>query len=312
MKQLKILLVFISLFVWRWVSLDSPLPESWTPESKVRFTARVLERPEYTDSQTIIRKEIWYIPIKGYAEIIPGSQVTFTGKVEPKLLMNQVTRIVMVDPIFEVLAEKDGEQAYRISSVVVWLGGWREKWVRVLEKTLPEPMSSLAAGILLGVKGQMPYEFYQQLVSTGTLHIVAASGFNVMIVASVLMALASKLWKRGVAIGVGVVGIVIYVLLAGASASVVRAGIMGSLTLIAYYFGRPGEARRLLWVTAGLMLLFTPLYIVDIGFQLSVAATAGILYVEPCIRKLQSSVPCKNSEKQGTELKELGNKFLSE
>ena len=147
-------------------------------------------------------------------------------------------------------------------------------------------MSSLAAGILLGVKGQMPYEFYQQLVSTGTLHIVAASGFNVMIVASVLMQVLSKLLAKGWAIAGGVVGIGVYVLLSGASASVVRAGIMGSLTLMAYYFGRPAEARRLLWVTAGVMLLFDPLYLMDIGFQLSFAATAGLLYLAPAMQKL--------------------------
>ena len=139
----------------------------------------------------------------------------------------------------------------------------------------------------------MPYEFYQQLVNTGTLHIVAASGFNVMIVASVLMKTFAKLLPRGWAIVGGVVGIVVYVLLSGASASVVRAGIMGSLTLMAYYLGRPAEARRLLWVTGAIMLLINPLLILDIGFQLSFAATAGLLYIEPGMQELQGSVLCK-------------------
>jgi len=66
--------------------------------------------------------------------------------------------------------------------------------------------------------------------------------------------------------------------------------VMGSLTLIAYYFGRPAEARRLLWVTVGAMLLYNPLYIVDVGFQLSVVATAGLLYVEPWMNKHKSQI----------------------
>lgn len=288
MTKLKILLVFISVFWYRWISLDSPLPASWTPESNVRFTATILERPEDTDSKTIVSKGMWNIPIKGYAEIIPGSRMAFTGKVEPKLLMGQVVQIIMKDPTFDIIGRPQGSPLRVGERIILLLGSWREKWVGVLEKTLPSPMSGLAAGILLGVKGQMPYEFYQQLIKTGTLHIVAASGFNVMVVVSVLMALAKKVWRRGAAIGVGVAGIVFYVLLSGASASVVRAGIMGSLTLIAYYFGRPAEARRLLWVTAGAMLLFNPLYIVNVGFQLSVAATAGLLYIEPWMRVLSS------------------------
>lgn len=168
--------------------------------------------------------------------------------------------------------------------------------VGVLEKTLPEPMSSLAAGILLGVKGQMPQAFYEQLVRTGTLHIVAASGFNVMIVASVLMMIMQRLFPRGAAIVAGVAGIWLYVLLSGASASVVRAGVMGSLTLMAYYFGRASEARRILWVSAGIMLIFEPLMMVNVGFQLSVAATAGLLYIGSWIERLhsrrKSSDPC--------------------
>lgn len=285
MNKFVTFLVVGLVLMWRWVGLDSPIPESWTPESKIRFTATIIERPEYTDSKTIIRSGMWEIKIVGYAEIIPGSRVAFVGRVTPKVLGGKVVKIVMTDPTFEVINKQNKEQEYGIWKSLIVIGKWREKWVGILEKTLPSPMSSLAAGILLGVKGQMPYEFYQQLVNTGTLHIVAASGFNVTIVASVLMACASKLWKRGVAIGVGIVGIVIYVIMAGASASVVRAGIMGSLTLIAYYFGRPAEARRLLWVTAGAMLLYSPLYMVDVGFQLSVFATAGLLYLEPVLRK---------------------------
>ena len=254
----------------------------------MRFTATILDGVEHTDTNTIIRSGIWYITILGYKEIIPGSRVSFEGMVEPKRVMGQVTQIKMVEPKMEIIQHTRCVGALHTGCVMVALGEWREKWVDILQKTLPEPMASLAAGILLGVKGQMPRDFYDQLVATGTLHVIAASGFNVMIVASVLMAIASKIWARGPAILVGTLGIVFYVLLAGASASVVRAGIMGSLTLIAYYFGRSAEARRLLWVSGTIMLLINPLMILDIGFQLSFVATAGILYLEPWIKRLHS------------------------
>lgn len=294
--------IFLMLYFVRYYTLSSPLPKTWTPESKVRYTAMILQKPEYTDSQTIIRSGMWYLKLKGYAVIIPGSRVSFVGEVVPKVLGSKTIQIVMKDPTFEVVGHTGCEGLPHTGCVMIALWKLREKWVLILEKSLPEPMSSLAAGILLGVKGQMPREFYDQLVNTGTLHIVAASGFNVMIVASVLMRIASKVWRRGIAILIGTLGIFGYVLVAGASASVVRAGIMGSLTLIAYYLGRPSEAKRLLWVSGGLMLLSNPLYIFDIGFQLSFMATAGLLYIEPLIPKLQRTEPCNYG----------GAKFLSE
>jgi len=235
---------------------------------------------------------MWYIPIKGYTEIMPGSRISFEGKVEPKMMLGKVTQIKMLDANMVVMDRSAGERTLPaqagspLQDIILILGNLRERWVATLQKNLPEPMASLAAGILLGVKGQMPQDFYQALVNTGTLHIVAASGYNVSIVAEVLMKLIARVVSRGVAVWVGVIGIVGYIVISGGSASVVRAGIMGSLTLIAYYFGRPSEARRILWVTAGAMLLYSPLYIVDIGFQLSFVATAGLLYLEPWMKRL--------------------------
>jgi competence protein ComEC len=243
----------------------------------------VIEKPEYSDTQTIVRHGIWYVPMRGYKEIIPGSRVTFEGRVEPKMSMGKVVQLKMIDPKVEVVGLAKLGLYERL---IIMLGRWREGWLVMLQRLMPEPMASLAAGILLGVKGRMPSDFYQALVNTGTLHIIAASGYNVSIVAEVLMKIVGGVVTRGVGVGIGVVGIILYVLISGGGASVVRAGIMGSLTLIAYYFGRPTEARRLLWVSAALMLLYSPLYIVDVGFQLSFAATAGLLYLEPLMAKL--------------------------
>ena len=277
-----------SLLLLRWYFLPSPLPTEWRSESEVRYTATILDGVEHTDTKTTVRSGIWDIRIRGYTKIIPGSRVKFEGVVEPKMMLGKVTKIVMVEPSFEVVQHTRCVGSFHTGCVRIILGEWREKWVSTLQKNLPEPMASLAAGILLGVQSKMPQDFYQALVNTGTLHIVAASGYNVSIVAEVLMKVVGGVVSRGLAIGLGIAGIVMYVLIAGGSASVVRAGIMGSLTLIAYYFGRPTEARRLLWVTGGIMLLINPLMLVDIGFQLSFVATAGLLYLEPWIERLHS------------------------
>ncbi len=265
----------------RWASLGSPLPPSWTPDSLVRITAPILDLPEFTDSKTIIRTGIWDIQLLGYAGIIPGDTMAFTGKVETKVLGNKFVKLIMKDPTFEKIAIDEGVGDCLICRMRITISIMRQNLLSILEKNLPEPMSSLAAGIILGINRGMPRDFYDALVSTGTIHVVAASGYNVAIVAKVVMGALGRLLGRKVSVVFGVVGIVIYIMLAGMSASVVRAGVMGSLALIAVYFGRPTEARRLLWVTVMILLLFYPLMLVDVGFQLSVAATIGILYIQP-------------------------------
>lgn len=269
MRTLLTWLVFTSLVVGRWWTMPKT---GFTVGDRVRITVPTVDFPEYTDSQTVLHRGNWEVRIKDYVEWEPGEQVTVTGVWDGKGV------VVGEGGVNSASSDLNG-----VDKLLVGVSRVRKWAVARLEQALPEPEASLAVGILLGVRRRMPPEFYQSLVNTGTVHVVAASGFNVMVVAGALMAVAIRLVGRTGGIGVGVAGIWLYVLLAGGSASVVRAGIMGTLTMIVYYWGRVAEARRLLWVAAGVMLLVNPLYIVDIGFQLSVAATWGLLYVGPWI-----------------------------
>lgn len=286
LKRAVVLLVFVLIFLWRWVGQVDPVPELWNKQDEVSLTITLLEKPEYDDSKTIVRTGIWYIPIKGYFDVIPGSRVKITGKIEPKKILGKVVQARFIDPKAEVI----GQESCLVCNFYLGLGNLRDIWVHILGKVLPEPMVSLAAGILLGIKAQMPELFYKDLVGTGTLHVVAASGYNVSIVAVVLMKIASMFFRKKTAILFGVSGIVLYVIISGASASVMRAGIMGSLTLIAYYFGRQAEAKRLLWMSAAVMIINDPLMPFDIGFQLSVGATIGLLYFEKSIHNFGNKI----------------------
>jgi competence protein ComEC len=129
----------------------------------------------------------------------------------------------------------------------------------------------------------MPENFYNKLVTSGTLHVIAASGFNITIVAKVLINSLTNFISRRRALPLAFAGIVIYTILAGASEAVVRAAIMGSLAYIAQALGRDYTAKWALLISAIVMLLFKPTLIASVSFQLSVAATAGILWLEPII-----------------------------
>ena len=174
-----------------------------------------------------------------------------------------------------------------------WIGGLQNRFSAGLERGLPEPHGSLLVGILLGLRRSMPQDFHKALVDTGTLHVIAASGFNITIVARVLVSGFSRVFHRRVALLFSFAGIVFYTLLAGASAAVVRAAIMGSLAYGAQLFGRNYLAGWSLVVSAVVMVVVSPEMVSDVGFWLSVTATGGILLlqrdVEQAIFKFSNS-----------------------
>ncbi len=145
-----------------------------------------------------------------------------------------------------------------------------------LQRSLPEPTVGLAKGLLLGEKvlsDDLTIDFRR----VGLSHILAASGYNVTAVLTLLFGGLIFFLRRQRAIFALLVGVVLYVLLAGAEAPVIRAGIMGATVLIARHAGRHSTPRNLLALTASVMLAFNPLLLRDdIGFQLSMLSTIGM------------------------------------
>lgn len=146
-----------------------------------------------------------------------------------------------------------------------------------------EPKSSFMAGILYGSRAGLPPEITDLFNKTGVTHIIAVSGSNISIIAvtvmSVLLALGVHRKKASWFVGLF---IVIFVVFTGASASVVRAGIMGGLALLGKIIGRPVRMSVVLMMTAVCMTIINPYVLVwDAGFQLSFLSTMGLIYVSP-------------------------------
>jgi competence protein ComEC len=153
-----------------------------------------------------------------------------------------------------------------------------------LTRAVPQPAAGYLNGILLGVKADIGSELKSAFSRTGTSHIMAISGYNITIVASVLMAVLASLGRRR-SFWCTVAGIVIFVVMVGASASVVRAGIMGVLGLMARFLGRQANAGTAILLSGAVMAAHNPLVVRwDVGFQLSFLAVIGIVYLEPLIR----------------------------
>ncbi len=158
----------------------------------------------------------------------------------------------------------------------------KEKSLANIYRIFPDPESSLLAGILLGVDTGLTKDLQQAFKNTGTAHIIAISGFNISIIAGLFVTFFSRFFGSRWGAALAIFGIIFYTILVGGDAAVVRAAIMGSLALFARQIGRRQFAMNTLLAVAMLMCLWNPLYIWDVGFQLSFFATFGlILYAEP-------------------------------
>ncbi len=168
------------------------------------------------------------------------------------------------------------------NSISAALYALKERSLANIYRIFPDPESSLLAGILLGVDTGLTRDLQQAFKDTGTAHIIAISGFNISIIAGIFVTLFSRFFGPRWGAALAIFGIIFYTTLVGGDAAVVRAAIMGSLALFARQIGRRQFALNTLLAVAMLMCLWNPLYLWDVGFQLSFFATLGlILYAEP-------------------------------
>ncbi len=157
----------------------------------------------------------------------------------------------------------------------------RRDAAEALAEVLPEPEAGLAAGILIGLRDRVDRDLAAAFTTAGVSHVVAISGWNIAIVAAAVAAMTGRLGRRRRSV-VTLAAIVAYVAFAGGSASVVRAGLMAGVVLLARESGRAGRAAAALGWAVFLLLLVDPGLIGDAGFQLSSLATAGlILWASP-------------------------------
>jgi len=264
------------LFFLRWKTLPT-LPD-FKPGQEIKIVAFLREEPKIIGSSQRfslagIEVKTYRFPDYHYNDYLivigtPKKGVTKTWSLE-----------------FPQISKTENLQKTGIEhKIFASISAWRQKIEKVYRFSLPEPQASLMAGIVLGSKSGFPQDFYQALRQTGTLHVVVASGMNISLLGGALVPFLVLFLRRKLALALAFLGIWFYVLLAGGEAPVIRAGIMGSLAFLGVGLGREKDAVRGL-IFAGLLMLFiNPNYLFDLGFQLSFAATVGILFVYPKIK----------------------------
>jgi competence protein ComEC len=187
-------------------------------------------------------------------------------------------RYTMYRPKIEKVGEGEG------NPVISLLYSIKNHFSQSVESVIHEPESSLLLGLLTGDKTSLGKDVLDDFRRSGLSHIIVLSGYNVTIVAENLMRAFSYM---SVALSpfFGVISIILFALMTGASATTVRASIMALLFIFSRRISRRYDVSRALLFAAFLMVMHSPRILVfDISFQLSVLATIAIIYVAPLVR----------------------------
>ena len=289
-----------ALGMLRTAATDTPLPDSFVRDLKhrVQYEAVVVGDPDVREKNQRIALAVGdtgmlaVMPLS--ADVKVGDRVRVYGTLSlPHAFETDNGRTFRYDKYLEARGISFLIQYGSIHTVAPapWysvpaaLARIKHSFLDGLNRALPRPDSALAGGIVIGGKQGLGVELQDAFIRSGLVQIIVLSGYNVMIVAEWVMAFFALLaLPRRLQFFAGGAALLLFVGIAGISATAVRAAIMAVIALYARATGRSYAASRALLVAVFFMLLWNPLYLAfDPGFGLSVAATAGIIWLAPLI-----------------------------
>ncbi len=223
-----------------------------------------------------------------------SSRVRWPAGAGPGAELRARGRLVPLGPFDAYERRRDAHAVLRAGAIAVTgrrrggvlglLDGVRARTERVLTRGVPAPQGALARGMVLGQDGALTDAVREDFRATGLAHLVAASGANVVLLATLVLALAAAAGLGLTArLALALALVAAYVPLAGAGPSIQRAGIMGAAGLVAALAGRPASRWYALLLAAALTLAWSPRAAEDAGWQLSFAAVLAMLALVPAI-----------------------------
>jgi competence protein ComEC len=230
------------------------------------------------------------VPILQATGLYPSQQIAVTGILyKPKAASNpggfDFQKFLKQEGTFAGLI---GRQINVLEMERRW-GWWqiRERIVRSQVRWLGIPEGPLVSAMVLGSKAvDLPYDIRDLFVQAGLAHALAASGFQTSLILSVILQLTRRA-RKGTQFTLGFLALMIFLSLTGFQPAVLRAVIMGFAALVGLLLKRKVKQFGSLLLAATLLLVFNPLWIWDLGFQLSFLATLGLIVtVPPLVNRL--------------------------
>jgi len=280
----------------------------------VSFKGVVVDEPDQREDYTRLVVKVGDINILVYHEHYPefnyGDEAEIKGKVKrpdnfsddfnwPLYLAKDNIFYEIFYPKMELVSTGNG----------FWLKDGlfavKKRFLQNVSQIIPSPHSALLGGLVVGSKEAMGKELLDDFRKVGIIHIVVLSGYNVTIVVLAMMRIFSFL-PQVFGIALGSVGIILFALLTGASATIVRASIMAFIVVLAKATGRIHSITIALFVAGFLMVFHNPKILVfDPSFQLSFLATVGLIYFSPPFERKLKFIP------EGWNLREVTTATLS-
>ncbi|MDO8504191.1 MAG: ComEC/Rec2 family competence protein [bacterium] len=233
-----------------------------------------------------------------YPEYKYGDKLKITGKMEMpsediggfnyrNYLAKDGIYSTMSFPKTELLGSGFGNPIMRL------LLSFKNRFKEAAQKFIPPPQEGFLEALVFGDEENISKPWKDKLNLTGTRHIAAVSGMNITIISGLLLSFLLLLgFWRGQAFYFSVVLLVLYILMIGAPASAVRAGVMAGVFLSAQRLGRLSSASRAIVFASTFMLALNPLLLrLDVGFQLSFLAIMGIVYLQQFFQVLLRKIP---------------------
>lgn len=155
---------------------------------------------------------------------------------------------------------------------------------------LPQPQAALLSGMVLGIKSELSPDFQKALRNTSTIHVVVVSGQNLTLLSGFIMNLAPFFGRKKTLV-LSILVNIFYSLLTGLQIPVIRAAVMASMGALASISGREGNSGWILVLTALVMLIYNPNWLLSVSFQLSFLATLGVVMLAPELVKVLKKLP---------------------
>jgi competence protein ComEC len=212
-------------------------------------------------------------PAEGWSELLPGQELTATGSLAPARTGELIAAVLQVRG-----PPRDVSPAAWWQTAAASVRASLRSACAVLD---PEE-AGLLPGLVVGDTGAMSRRVEEEFLDAGMSHLTAVSGANLVIVCGAVLLLVRmlRLGPRASAATAGAV-LVGFVILVGYQPSVLRAGVMAAVGLLALYLGRAGSAVPALCFAVVLLVLLDPAMAVSIGFALSVVATGALVLLAP-------------------------------
>ncbi|UKS30404.1 DNA internalization-related competence protein ComEC/Rec2 [Paenibacillus sp. HWE-109] len=170
--------------------------------------------------------------------------------------------------------------AARISVVQLlrWNDELRGNLSRRMDMIFPSPQAGFMKSMLIGLTDDLDPERFQQFSELGLTHILAISGLNIAVFLGVCIWLMRRMKLTKETYLLICVGLLpFFILLTGASPSVIRAGLMSIVVLLAARKGLIKDILHIMALVAWIMLLWNPYFLLDVSFQLSFLVTLGLI-----------------------------------